>query len=121
MKTLVFILFIALSFCLSSTGDAAPGVNQDVVRGRKLFNDPKLGGGTAGKSCNTCHADGADLKKAASRSKFMVFEGLFNSLQEVVNTCIVNTMSGKELPMDSGEMKDIVAYIKSLGIKSLGE
>jgi cytochrome c len=106
MRTLIFVLTMALWF--------APALAQDVANGKKLFNDPKLGGGTAGKSCNTCHADGADLKKAASRSKFMVFESLYNSLEEVVNTCIVNTMSGKELPADSKEMKDIVAYIKSL-------
>jgi cytochrome c len=107
MKTPVFIILAAaLSFTVAFA--------QDTANGRKLFNDPKLGGGTEGKSCNSCHADGADLKKAASRKKFMLFESSYNSLEDVVNACIVNTMRGKALPADSVEMKDITAFIRSL-------
>ncbi len=33
----------------------------DVAKGKALFNDPKLGGATSGKSCNSCHPDGKGL------------------------------------------------------------
>jgi thiosulfate dehydrogenase len=38
-----------------------------------------------------------------------------DSLEEAVNFCIVNASRGKAIDEDSREMKDIVAYIKSLG------
>ena len=81
----------------------------DMEKGKALFNDPKFGGGTAGVSCNSCHPDGKGLEKAADRK----------DLEKFVNTCIKNPLKGKGIDTKSGEMADIVAYIKSLKGKAI--
>ena len=73
-------------------------------KGKALFSDPKLGGGTAGMSCNSCHPDGKGVEKAADRK----------DLEKMVNTCIKNALKGKGIDPKSAEMADIVAYLKSL-------
>jgi cytochrome c553 len=79
----------------------------DAAKGKTLFNDPKLAGGTAGVSCNTCHPDGKGLENAGART----------DLAKIVNACIVKTNKGKALDPKSAEMADLVAYIKSLKAK----
>ncbi len=73
-------------------------------KGKALFNDPKLGGGTAGVSCNSCHPDGKGLEKAAD----------MKSLEKQVNLCIKNALKGKGIDPKSAEMADLIAYLKSL-------
>jgi cytochrome c len=75
-------------------------------KGKELFNDPKLGNATSGKSCNTCHPDGKGLDKAADKEK--------KSLEKTINSCIENALNGEPLDPESEQMKDLVAYIKSL-------
>jgi cytochrome c len=82
-------------------------------RGRKLFTDSAAFGGK--KACSACHPGGRGLKGAGMKKTFHIMGGTQNSLEEAVNACIVNANRGKALPEDSGEMKDMVAYIKSLG------
>ena len=84
-------------------------------RGKTLFNDAKLGGGTSGKSCNSCHPDGKGLEKAGSKKEFGIMGKQQKSLEEAVNFCIENALKGKAVDPKSDKMKDIVAYIKSLG------
>jgi cytochrome c peroxidase len=74
----------------------------DVARGKKLFADPKLGGSKSDKSCNSCHPDGKGLEKAGA------------NIESMVQKCIEKALEGKPLAADSQELKDIVAYIKSL-------
>ena len=74
----------------------------NVERGKQLFADPKLGGSTNDKSCNTCHPGGKGLEKAET------------NLEGMIQACIQKALEGKPLAADSQEMKDIVAYIKSL-------
>jgi len=76
----------------------------DAERGKALFRDPKLGGGTVGVSCNSCHPDGKGLEKAAD----------MKGLGKQVNACIKNALKGKGIDPKSAEMADIVAYLKSL-------
>ncbi len=76
----------------------------NVEKGKALFNDPKLGEGTAGVSCNSCHPDGKGLEKAADTK----------GLEKQVNTCIKGPLKGKGLDPKSPEMADIIAYLKSL-------
>jgi cytochrome c len=83
-------------------------------RGKALFNDPKFAGGTAGKSCNSCHPDGKGLEKSAEKKEFNIMGKKQKSLEEAVNSCIVNANKGKALDPKAEQMKDIVAYIKSL-------
>lgn len=108
IKAVTVIAVITLCFAIAfAAGDAA--------KGKKLFNDPAFAGSPNSKSCNTCHQDGKRLEKAGTK-KYTTFMGMgITSLEEVVNTCITNPLKGKALAVDSKEMKDIVAYIKSLG------
>jgi mono/diheme cytochrome c family protein len=101
MKGLRTVVFVMVSFSLMFTLAMAAG---DVGKGKALFNDPKLGGGTAGVSCNSCHPDGKGLERAAD----------MKGLEKQVNACIKNALKGKGIDPKSAEMADIVAYLKSL-------
>jgi cytochrome c553 len=104
MKTLKIALFSILCVGLLTSFAFAAG---DAGKGKTLFSDTQLGGGTAGKSCNSCHPDGKGLDKAADRK----------DLPKVVNACIKNALKGKPIDSKSAEMADLVAYIKSLKAK----
>ncbi len=88
----------------------------DVEKGKKLFNDPKLG--TSGKSCNSCHSGGQGLEGAASKKEFNIMGKTQKSLEEAINFCIEMALKGKPLDPKSKEMQDMVAYIKSLSGKT---
>lgn len=103
MDALKVVLLSVIAVCLIFSFAFAAG---DIAKGKVLFNDPKFAGGTAGKSCNSCHPDGEGLENAGMKEK---------SLEETVNMCIENALNGEALDTQSQEMKDIVAYIKSLG------
>ena len=83
----------------------------DAGKGKILFNDTKLGGGTVGSSCNSCHPDGKGLEKAADKK----------DLEKVVNLCIENALKGKAIDPKSEEMANLVAYLKSLKGKKPAE
>jgi cytochrome c len=87
----------------------------DMERGKKLFKDEKFGNGTAGKSCNSCHPDGKGLEKAGAKSEFNIMGQRQNSLAEAVNFCIKMALKGQPIDPNGQDMKDIVAYIRSLG------
>ena len=94
---------------------AAPGYGDSSInKGHALFNDKHLGNGMAGKSCNSCHANGKGLEAAGSKQMFNIFGEMQHSLEEAVNFCIVNALKGTAIDPKSREMKNIVAYIKSL-------
>jgi cytochrome c peroxidase len=101
MKVLKITLISILSIGLSISFAFAAG---DAAKGKVLFNDTRLGGGTAGMSCNSCHPDGKGLEKAADKK----------DLPKVVNACVKNALKGKGLDPKSAEMADLIAYIKSL-------
>ena len=73
----------------------------DAQKGKQLFADPKLGGSTNDKSCNSCHPDGKGLENA-------------KDVESMTQKCIEKALEGKPLAADSQELKDLVAYIKSL-------
>ena len=103
MKALKIAIFSTISLSLIFSLAIAVG---NVEKGKALFDDPKLGGGTAGVSCNSCHPDGKGLEKAAdSKDK---------DLEKQVNLCIKNALKGKGIDPKSAEMADIIAYFKSL-------
>jgi len=103
MKALKIALFSAVSLSLIFSLAIAAG---NVEKGKALFNDPKLGGGTAGVSCNSCHPDGKGVEKAADWKD--------KDLEKQVNLCIKNALKGKGIDPKSAEMADIIAYVKSL-------
>lgn len=83
-------------------------------RGKAMFNDTKLGGGTAGRSCNTCHPDGKGLVGVGEKKMWKTPGGEFKTLEDAVNICITMALKGKALDVKSEQMKDIVSYLKSL-------
>ena len=103
MKVLKIAIFSAISLCLIFSLAISAG---NVEKGKALFDDPKLGGGTAGVSCNSCHPDGKGLEKAAGRKD--------KDLEKQVNLCIKNALKGKGIDPKSAEMADIVVYLESL-------
>ncbi len=120
---LSFIAAYGLIFSLScAAGDAArgkalfndPNFDGDAARGKALFNDPNYAGAASGKSCNSCHPNGKGVEKAGDKKEFKIMGKTQNSLEEVVNFCIKNAIKGKGIDPKSDEMKDMVAYIKSL-------
>jgi cytochrome c len=84
-------------------------------RGKTLFNDPKAFGGQT--ACSSCHPDGKGLEKAGAKKDWTTPAGKTKTLEEAINICIVNANKGKALDVKSEQMKDMVAYIKSLGKK----
>jgi len=90
-------------------------ISGDIERGKALFNDVNLGNGKAGKSCNSCHPEGRGLEKAGTKSEFNIMGQRQGSLEDAVNFCIKMALKGEPIETDSQQMKDIVAYIKSLG------
>lgn len=85
-------------------------------RGKTLFTDSKFAGGS--KACNSCHPDGKGLEKAADKKEFKIMGKTQKSLEEAVNFCIENASKGKAIDAKSEQMKDMVAYIKTLGKKA---
>ncbi len=71
-------------------------------RGKTLFNDAYFASGS--RACSDCHPGGKGLEKAGSRA----------DLEAMVNNCIVKANGGTAIDPNSGEMKDIIAFIKSL-------
>jgi cytochrome c553 len=81
-------------------------------KGKALFNDPTFAGGV--KACSTCHPDGNGLEKAGDKGVFHVMGKTQKSLEEAINACIVYASKGKAIDVKSDQMRDIVAYIKTL-------
>lgn len=103
MSIIVLTLMIIGSYAVDHTA---------VDRGKALFNDPKFAGGE--EPCSSCHPLGGGLRRSANKKSFVIFDDRLNSLEEAVNYCIVNANGGKAIDPNSGQMKDMVEYIKSL-------
>lgn len=114
MKKKFLLVFSLLVFCISL---AFAAHHTPEERGKALFNDTKFGNGTSGKSCNSCHPNGKGLEKSGQKKDFNIMGQKQKSLEEAVNFCIVNALKGKAIDTKSDQMKDIVAYIKSLSKK----
>lgn len=112
MRSMKIIAVVILVTLAASSVLATHHTPED--RGKALFNDPKLGGGTAGRSCNTCHPGGKGLFGVADKREWKNPGGIFKSLAETVNTCIVMALKGKALDVNSEQMKDLISYLKSL-------
>ena len=99
-------IFKITGICMVAIGliCAAALAAGDAAKGKILFNDPKLAGGTAGISCNSCHPNGKGVEKSGDRK----------DLAQFINTCLVNANKAKPLDPKSADMADLIAYIKSL-------
>ena len=94
----------------------AVAADQDAVdKGKAHFNNPFFSGSQ--RACSSCHPGGEGLENAAGKSEYHIMSGTQTSLEEAVNTCLVNANKGQALAEDSAEMQEMVAYIRSLGAK----
>jgi len=112
MKIILRLLSITALIVLSTNAFA----DGDVKRGKALFNDPKLSGSSFGVSCNTCHPGGKGLEDSGASDKrsWNSCAGEQKSLEDSINVCIQSANKGRPLDFQSKEMKDLIAYIKSL-------
>jgi cytochrome c len=113
MKTLKTVILTLVMAGLVFSGVFAA----EIDKGKALFNDPKLGGATSGKSCNSCHPDGKGLENAADKKEFNIMGKKQKGLEEAVNFCIEMALKGKAIDPKGKDMANIVAYIKSLAKK----
>jgi len=104
--TLLSLVAAAIFFSVALAGDA--------TKGKALFNDPALGGGTAGKSCGSCHPNGKGLENIAGKNKFRFAGKTYTSFEDIINACIEKANKGTPLDPKSNDMKDLIAYLKSL-------
>ncbi|MCI5219675.1 MAG: DUF1924 domain-containing protein [Candidatus Electrothrix sp. LOE2] len=111
MKKL-FVVPLSVAFAVLSLSAAQAG---NVENGKKLFESPTFGGGTSGKTCASCHADGTKLgADLFEREKHMIMGKEVASVADTVNVCIEMAMKGKAIKTDSDEMKDVLAYMQTL-------
>ncbi len=96
----VAVLVVAIS-AISLVADAA-----NLEKGKVLFGDPKLGGGSIGVSCNSCHLNGNGLGRYPGQK----------SIRAIVNLCIKNDMNGVGIDPEGEDMANLVSYIDSLQI-----
>lgn len=80
----IFVLIVA-AMLIATAVFAAHHTSED--RGKALFNDTKLGGGTAERSCSTCHPDGKGLLGIGTKKMWKTPGGEFKTLEETVNIC----------------------------------
>ena len=107
MKKTARILVVLVAMTMLASGLAFADHHMSAQTGQKLFNDPTLGGGAKGKSCNSCHPGGKGLEGA----------GVKKNLEEMINACIEGPVGGKKLDPKSAEIVALKAYIVSLGKK----
>lgn len=106
---------IAVLACFAFVGTLSLAHAADAQRGKKLFEDPNLGGGTTGKSCATCHEGGAGLgEDLFTRDKYFIMGKEKSSLEEVVNVCIEIPLGGHAIDPKGEDMQDLVAYMRTL-------
>ncbi len=116
MKHLRIVLLFVLAVGLIVPPAFAAG---NVEKGKAMFNDPKAFGAPGPTSCSTCHPNGKGLEKAGGKGRkdWKNPAGVFLSLEDTINVCIVMANKGKAVDPKGTEMMDIVAYIKSLAKK----
>lgn len=90
------------------------GAGGPVAKGKALFEDSKLGGGTSGKSCASCHPGGRGLEGIADKKEYRAMGRTYTSLESITNYFIVTAQLGKGLDPQSEEMQALVAYMNSL-------
>ena len=98
------LISVALTFVVCMSANVSFGGKSSVAMGKKLFNDPTLGGSTNTKSCASCHPDGEGMEKAGDKP----------GLTKMINRCIAGPLKGKKIDGRTVEMRSIKMYIQSL-------
>lgn len=120
MKYFKILLLSAIAVALVFSFAYAEG---NVDKGKALFNDPKAFNASGEKSCRSCHPDGKGLEKAGAEGKktWTNPAGTWLALEDANNVCIMLANKGKTIDPMSDDMKDLVAFIKSLGKSKVTE
>ena len=108
------LIWALLAVAFSATGVFAKHHTAE-ERGKAHFDNKAFAGGS--KSCSTCHPGGSGLEGAGAKKSFFLMGAKQGSLEEAINFCVVNANKGKALAVDSAEMQELAAYIRSLGKK----
>jgi len=112
----------AISVAMSASLSAQPA---SVSRGRALlvaFKDSLPGNSGNALRCTSCHLDNGTrptamswFGSAARYPRYRSRKGTEETIQQRVNECIARSLAGRALPEAGREMRDIVAYLDSLG------
>jgi thiosulfate dehydrogenase len=97
-------LFVSLAVCGAALADE---LSDAAARGAALFKDPSLG--TNGKSCATCHQDGGSWAGKARFPKFAL--GTVRTLDQAIQTCIVNPLAGTPLAWDDARLTALAVFV----------
>jgi mono/diheme cytochrome c family protein len=107
-----------LATALVMAGGLSLAYAGNVEKGKALFESPTLGGGTTGKSCQSCHPDGKRLGSDLFERKHLRLMGYAKTnVAEVVNSCIEKPLGGKAIDPNGEEMQDLLAYMQTLTAK----
>ena len=102
MKRVIISAAVILGILIAGNLQAAEKPSASL--GKKLFNDPALGGSDNARSCSSCHPGGKGLEKAGNNP----------DLSAIINRCISGPLHGNTIAEDSPEMQSLILYIKSL-------
>lgn len=109
-KTIVTTIGVMFMAATLATAWAA-----NTKKGEASFKDPSFAGGTKGKSCWTCHANGEGLGEDLFKDKEYTIMGMEKkTLADVVNVCIEKPLGGKAIDTEGEDMKNILAYMEEL-------
>lgn len=113
MKYLKIVLLSTMALALIFSFAYAAG---NVEKGKALFSDPKAFNAPGEKSCSSCHPGGKGLEKAGAEGKKSWTNpgGTWLALEDANNVCIMMANKGKTIDPMSEDMKDLVAFIRSL-------
>lgn len=106
-------------FILTSAFVIAGGLSlayaANIDTGKALFESPTLGGGTTGKSCNSCHAGGRNIGVDLFERKQLTIMGKkVIDVAAIINVCIEKPLGGTAIDSKGEEMQDLIAYMKTL-------
>lgn len=81
-----------------------------VKKGKKLWNDKKLG--KSGMSCMSCHTDheSLNLDKVDTFPHYVAMPDKVVTLDQMINFCMITPMETDPLPWDSVKMTAIASY-----------
>lgn len=97
-------LFVSLAVCGAAFADE---LSDAAAKGAALFKDASLG--TNGKSCASCHSDGSGW---AGKARFpKVALGGVRTLDQAIQTCIVNPLAGKALAWDDARLTALAVFV----------
>jgi cytochrome c553 len=113
MKYFKIVLLSTMTVALIFSFAYAAG---NIEKGKALFNDPNAFNAPGEKSCSLCHPDGKGLEKAGAEGKKSWTNpgGTWLALEDANNVCIMMANKGKTIDPMSEDMKDLVAFIRSL-------